>query len=59
MKSVRERQIPYDFTCMCKIRNKTNKQTNNKQKQTINTNNKLMAAKGEGGREMGKIGKGE
>ena len=31
-----ERQIPYDFTHMCKLRNKTNEQRRDKQNQTLN-----------------------
>ena len=41
---IREKQIPYDFTYMCNFKNKQTKSGN----RPINTENKLMAAGGEG-----------
>ena len=48
--SVRERQITYDFTYIWNLKNKTNR------KRLINTENRLMVAKGEAG-QVGEKGK--
>ena len=51
-KSDRERQIPYDFTCMWNLKNKINERN-----KLIDTENISMVAKWEGGggmREMGR-----
>ena len=47
-KSVRERQLPYDFTPMWHLRNKTNQHTKKKEtkKTASNTENKLVVARG-------------
>ena len=45
-KSDTERQIPYDFTYMQNLKNKINEQNINK---LIDTENKLMVARWEGG----------
>ena len=63
-KSVRERQIPYDFTHLWNLRNKTNKQRRKKEKDTnqetlLTTENKVMVTRGEMGRGMDEIGDGD
>lgn len=50
----RERKISYDFAFMWNLKNKTNKQTKQKQTQTQETNWWLPAGKGLGG--AGEIG---
>ena len=54
--SDRERQIPYDFTYMWNLKNRTNEQT--KQNRLIDKENKLVVARGRGG-VMGEVGEGE
>ena len=60
-KPVRERQIPYDFTHMWDLRNKTNKyrkkRQTNKKARLLNAENKLVVARGEVGERMGEIDK--
>ena len=53
-KSYWERQIPYDFTHKWTLKNKW---INKKQNQTYKYRNKLMVARGEGGRRLGKMSK--
>ena len=53
-KSVRERQIPYDFTHLWNLRNKTNKQRKKRESDKprnrfLNMENKLMVTRGEVG----------
>ena len=54
----RKKQIPYDFTYMWNLKNKTNEQTKQKRNRLIDTENKLVVARGEEGGEMNEIGKG-
>ena len=42
-----ERQIPYDFTYMWNLKNKTNDQTYQNRNRLIDTENKLVVARGE------------
>ena len=41
-----EKQISYDFTYMCNIKNQTNEETKQNRKQFINTENKIVVARG-------------
>ena len=50
--SDRERQILYNFTYMWNLTNKTKQNIN----RLIDTKNKLVFARGEGGGELGEIG---
>ena len=52
--SIRKRQIPYDFTHMWNLRNKTNEDKNTQIRRT-----QLVVASGKVGRGMSKIGKGD
>ena len=52
-KPVRERQIPYDFTHMCNLKNKTNEQRKKKK------NNQKPKNRGEVARRIGEIGEGD
>ena len=55
-KADRERQIPYDFTCMWNLKS----QAKNKQKtRLLNTEHKLVFVRGEVDERMGEIGKGD
>ena len=45
-KSNREKQIPYDFTYMWKLKNKTKEQTEQNRNRLIDTENKLVVARG-------------
>ena len=70
-KSVRERQIPYDFTHMWNLRNKTNEQGGKEKRETekergkprhqpLTTENKhQFVTRGEGAGGMGEIGDGD
>ena len=62
-KSVRERQIPYDFTHMWNLRNKTNEQREKERgkprNRLLTIENKLMVTRGEVGGGMGEIGDGD
>ena len=56
LSEIRERHIPYDFTCMCNLQNKINKEAG--QKQTHRCREKADGC--QRGREMGGLGeKGE
>ena len=59
VKELIERQIPYDFTHMWNLRNKTNEQQKwYKQKNILLMMNKLIVTGGKVSRYMGEIGKG-
>ena len=60
-KSVRKRQVPYDFIHMWNLRNKTNEQRKNRQtkKHSLTVENKSVATWGVVGGQMGKIGEGD
>ena len=51
----RERQIPYDFTHVWNLGNKTSKETN-KKTILVNTESKLVVPRGKMGRRMGETG---
>ena len=57
-KSDRERQVQYDFTFMCNLKDETNEQTKQKRMWLIDVENKLMVTRGEGGGRLGKMGEG-
>ena len=44
---------------MWNLKNKTKEQTKPNRNRPIDTENKLLVARGEGGEELGKIGKGD
>ena len=52
------RQIPYDFTYMWNLINKTNEQTKQNRNRLIDKENKLMVGSDKGGRRLVKIGNG-
>ena len=53
-KSYGERQIPYDFTYMWNLENKTNEQTKrNPDHILLNMEKKVMVARGKQGRRLG------
>ena len=56
--SGRERQIPY-FTYMWNLKNRTNKQANQRRNKLMDTEDKLMVARGDGGEGMGGTGEEE
>ena len=59
-KSIRDRQIPYDFTHMWNLRNKTNEQGKKRDKwknRFLNIDNILVVVTGEVGEEIGEINK--
>ena len=56
-KSVRRRQMPYDFTHMWNLRNKMNKGKWDKpENRLLNIENKLLVIRGEVGEGMSEIG---
>ena len=60
MKSVKERQILYDFTHMWNLMNKTKKEKRDKPKtRLLNMKNNLVTARGEVGGWIGEIGEGD
>ena len=52
-------QIPYDFTYMWNLINKTNEQTKQNINRLIDKENKLMFARGEVDRRSSQIGEGD
>ena len=58
-KSVRERQIPCDFTYMWNLRNKTKKERDKPKNRLLTVENKLMVVTGNVGEGMGEITEGD
>ena len=63
-RQVRERQIPYDFTHMWNLRNKTNEQRKKRERDKprnglLTIENKPMVTRGDVGEGMGEIGDGD
>ena len=50
--------MPYDFTNMWNIKNKIDEQTQSRIR-PVNAENRLVVARGKGGRRMGKMGEGD
>ena len=61
LSEIKERQIPYNFTHVWNLRNKTNEQRKKEtnKKTLLTTENKLVVARGKVGGGMDEIGKGD